>query len=450
MDPIENILSRRSFGDDFNWGVSTAAFQIEGAHEADGKGLSIWDVFAARKGKIKNGDHAQSACNFYNTYKTDIALLQQLKIPNFRFSISWPRLMPYGRIYNNPAGIDYYDRLVDHLLECGINPWVTLYHWDLPQDLEAKGGWTNRDIVSWFSDYAALCANKFGDRVKDWMVMNEPSVFTGAGYFLGIHAPGRRGLSNYLSAIHHATMSTSAAANIMRDNVPNANIGTTFSFTDIEPFSSKEKDIAAAKRVDTLLNRTFLEPILGMGYPKQDLPVLRKMEKYIVPGDEDKLAFDFDYIGIQCYTREIVKASRIVPYIGATLIKAADRNVETTEMGWEVYPPSIYNLIHKINKYNGVRKIIITENGAAFPDTVCFGRVIDTSRIQYLQDHLQQVLKAKNEGCRVDGYFVWSLTDNFEWAEGYHARFGLIYVDFETQERIIKQSGHWYKEFLTK
>jgi len=450
MNKVEtSFLHKNQFGTDFLWGVATAAFQIEGAHDADGKGSSIWDVFTSQKGKIKNGHHALTACDFYNSYQNDIGLIRELNIPNFRFSISWTRIMPTGVHPINQAGIDYYNKIIDALLEQGIEPWITLYHWDLPHDLEVKGGWTNRESVAWFSEYAAICAQHFGDRVKNWMVINEPSVFTGAGYFLGIHAPGKKGITNYLKAMHHVTLATAAGAKILREKVSVANIGTTFSCTHIEPATQSTKDVEAAKRVDTLLNRTFIEPILGLGYPQKDLPVLKKLNNYILDDDLNNLAFDFDFIGLQCYTREIVKAAMLIPYIGAELISAEKRNVISTEMGWEVYPPAMYHVLQKFNAYKGIKKIIITENGAAFADTVTNGKVFDIKRTHYIQDHLEQILKAKNDGLQVDGYFVWSLTDNFEWAEGYNARFGLVHIDFETQKRTIKNSGLWLKDFLS-
>jgi len=450
MNKIENsFLNKDQFGDDFLWGVSTAAFQIEGAHDADGKGSSIWDVFTSQKGKIKNGHHALTACDFYNSYQNDIDLIRELNIPNFRFSISWPRIMPTGVHPVNQAGIEYYNKIIDALLNAGIEPWITLYHWDLPHALETKGGWTNRESVSWFSEYVEVCAQYFGDRVKNWMVINEPSVFTGAGYFLGIHAPGKKGITNYLKAMHHVTLATAAGAKILRNRIPEANIGTTFSCTHIEPATESAKDIEAAKRVDTLLNRTFIEPILGLGYPQTDLPVLKKLNNYILDDDLNNLSFDFDFIGLQCYTREVVKSSMLIPYIGAELISAEKRNVISTEMGWEVYPPALYHVLKKFNEYKGIKKIIITENGAAFPDTLSNGKVYDIKRTHYIQDHLEQILKAKKDGLNVEGYFVWSLTDNFEWAEGYNARFGLIHVDFDTQQRTIKHSGLWFKDFLS-
>lgn len=444
------LLKKESFGEDFNWGVSVAAYQIEGAADKDGKGKSIWDVFTAKKGRIRDGQHGGIACNFYNAYADDLALVKQLNISNFRFSISWSRIMPTGRGAVNEAGINYYNQVIDRCLDLGIEPWITVYHWDLPHELELLGGWTNRSIVGWFEDYVALCAHRFGDRVKHWMVMNEPMVFTGAGYFMGIHAPGRTGMKNFLPAIHHTTLSMAAGGRKLRELLPEANIGTTFSCSAIEPYSGNDKDVKAANRVDALLNRLFIEPVLGLGYPLKDLPALKSIQKYILPGDENLMTFDFDFFGLQNYTREVVKHSYLTPYIWAKLIAPEKRNVPITVMKWEIYPPAIYNILKKFSAYPGIKKILITENGAAFPDEVIDGQVHDLQREAYLKTHIAQVLKAKNEGCPVAGYFVWTLTDNFEWAEGYHPRFGLVHVDFATQQRIIKDSGIWYKKFLAR
>ena len=450
MKPIiqDTPFNRQLFGNNFSWGVSSSAFQTEGSCTVDGKGASVWDVFSAKKGKILNGDDPAVACNFYNQYRQDIDLMKQLNIPNFRFSISWPRIFPNGTGEINEAGVAYYNQLIDYCLEQGIEPWITLYHWDLPHALELKGGWTNREIVDWFADYTAWCARLFGDRVKNWMVMNEPAVFTGAGYFFGIHAPGKSGIWNFLPAIHHVVLSMTAGAKVLRHLLPGANIGTTFSCSHIEPFSDKPKDLGAAVRADALINRLFIEPVLGLGYPINDVPVLKGLEKYYKIGDEANLNFDFDFIGIQNYTREIVKYSMFTPYIKATQVKAEKRNVPLTDMRWEVYPEAIYEMIKKFNAYPQIKKLIITENGAAFPDHLVDGKVNDPKRVAYLQTHLQQVLKAKTDGYKIDGYFVWTFTDNFEWAEGYHPRFGLVYVNFKTQQRVVKASGQWYADFL--
>ncbi|GGH06030.1 GH1 family beta-glucosidase [Mucilaginibacter phyllosphaerae] len=445
---LDTPLTKQLFGDDFAWGVSTAALQIEGACDADGKGPSIWDTFSARKGKILNGDKPHKACDFYSRYEQDIDLVKELNIPNFRFSIAWSRILPDGTGNINQAGVNHYNKVINYCLKQGIEPWITLYHWDLPQALEDKGGWTNREIVNWFSNFVTVCAQNFGDRVKHWMVMNEPAVFTGAGYFLGIHAPGRMGLRNFLPAIHHVVLSIVAGARLLRQMVPLAQIGNTFSCSYIEPYADKPRHIKAAKRADALINRLYIEPLLGLGYPTDEVSALKGIYKYVQPGDEANMSFDFDFIGIQNYTREIVKYSFFTPYIGASLVKAENRGVELTDMKWEVYPPAIYQMIKKFNAYPQIKKLIITENGAAFPDVVFDGKVDDQRRVNYLKTHLQQVLKAKQEGYDVHGYFVWTLTDNFEWAEGYHPRFGLIHIDFNTQQRIIKSSGYWYAHLL--
>ncbi|WP_345951842.1 GH1 family beta-glucosidase [Mucilaginibacter sp. PAMB04274] len=443
-----NSFNKHLFGPNFHWGVSTAAFQTEGAWNANGKGPSIWDTFTQKKGKVHGNQNAFVACDFYNRYEQDIDLIKQLNIPNFRFSIAWSRILPDGTGIVNQDGINFYNKVIDYCLQQGVEPWLTLYHWDLPQTLENRGGWTNRESIEWFSGFVELCAKHFGDRVKHWMVMNEPAVFTGAGYFLGLHAPGRTGLKNFLPAVHHVTLSIAAGARKLRSLLPDVVIGNTFSCSHIEPYSAKANDVAAAKRADVLINRLYIEPLLGLGYPIADLPVLQKLEKYFKPGDEDALAFDFDFIGLQNYTREVVKHSFFTPYISAKLVEAKTRNVPLTEMGWEVYPQAMYEILKKFSAYPQIKRILITENGAAFKDTLQDTRVNDILRIQYIQDNLQQLLKAKQEGCPVDGYFIWTLTDNFEWAEGYRPRFGLVHIDFETQQRTIKNSGYWYRDFL--
>ncbi len=434
----------KDFGPDFNWGVSTAAYQVEGAWDSDGKGKSIWDVFSNTKGKTFQGENANIACDFYRRYTHDIILMAKLKIPNFRFSLSWSRLLPNGTGKVNPQGIEFYNRVIDFCLEMGIEPWITLYHWDLPNELEKRGGWTNREIIQWFGDYIELCARYFGDRVKNWMVLNEPVVFTGAGYFLGVHAPGRKGLNNFLAAIHHAAMCQAEGGRIIRSLIPNARVGTTFSSAYIQPFNTSWQDEKAAQRIDTLLNRLFVEPLAGLGYPVADLKLLQRLEPYIKDGDEAKLAFNMDFIGVQNYTREMIAHSRFTPLIWAKVIKADKRNVETTEMNWEVYPESIYEMLIQFSKYTSFKEIIVSENGAAFQDQLVDGKIHDVKRINYLESHINQVLRAKKDGVNVTGYFVWSFTDNFEWAEGFKPRFGLVYVDFRSQERLIKESGYWY------
>ncbi len=442
-------LKRAYFGEEFVWGVSSSAAQTEGGNE-DGKGMSVWDHFATKKRKILNKHTPEIACDFYHRYPEDVSIIKSLGIPNFRYSLSWPRILPDGTGKINKKGLDYYHRLFDECRKNGIEPWITLYHWDLPHALQLKGGWKNRDILKWFEEYVSVCSHAFKDSIKNWMILNEPGVFTGAGYFLGVHAPGERGLKNFLPAVHHAVLCQAIGAKTVRREVKHAHVGTTFSCSHITPHSNSIKDHAAANRVDTILNRLFIEPCLGMGYPIKDIPILKKIEKYIHPGDDKLMKAEFDFIGIQCYTREVVQHAFFMPHIKARVVPANRRKVYHTAMDWEVYPEAIYQMLKKYSSYPGVKKIIITENGAAFNDKITHKKVDDHERIKFLSDYISQVYRAKADGYKADGYFVWALTDNFEWAEGYYPRFGLVYVDFETQKRIIKDSGYWYRNFLTR
>jgi len=443
-------MNRKDFGEAFYWGVSNAAYQIEGANKIDGKGLSIWDVFTQKKNKIFKGQNGNVACDYYNKFTEDIFLIYQLKIPNYRFSISWSRIFPNGVSHINYKGIDFYNRVIELCLELGIEPWITLYHWDLPEALQKKGGWANRDIVNWFSEYIACCIKHFGNRVSRWIILNEPMVFTGAGYFLGIHAPGEKGLNNFLAAAHHAALCQAIGARIIKSLQTESFVGTSFSYSHLEPYrKDHEKDQKATLKVDALLNRLFIEPLLGLGYPVNDLPILKRMEKYILANDMQDLKSEVDFIGLQVYTRELIKYAPLMPFVQAKLIKASDRFVHHTIMNWEVHPNSIYEASKRFNKYEGVKQIIVTENGAAFDDELNNNTVRDELRTDYLKTHLNKLLKAKNEGVKVNGYFIWTLTDNFEWAEGYKPRFGLVHVDFDTQKRTIKDSGLWYKDFLS-
>jgi len=403
-------LRAADFGNDFTWGVATAAYQTEGAYDLDGRRMSVWDTFSHTDGNVKNNQTGDTACDFYHLYPGDISIIRDLDFNAFRFSLSWSRIVPNGKTGVNQKGIDFYHRVIDTCLEKGIVPWITLYHWDLPQDLEDQGGWRNRDVVKRFSDYVSVCANAYGDKVKHWMVLNEPFAFTALGYMLGMHAPGRYGLKNFLPAVHHAVV----------------------------------------KRYDAFLNRLFIEPSLGMGYPVADLPFLHRIGKYILTNDESLMKFNFDFTGVQNYTRTVVQSNLIIPYLLGSPVSPKRRKVgQITEMGWEVYPEGIYRALKYLAKYP-VRDIYVTENGAAFKDVLIEGRIHDIDRIEFYKAYLQQVLKAKREGVNVKGYFAWSLLDNFEWAEGYRPRFGLVYVDFASQKRYIKDSGLWFKNFTLR
>lgn len=440
-------IAKAGINNHFNWGVATSAYQTEGAFNTDGKGKSIWDVFSHTNGKTFANQHADVSCDFYHHYAQDIALVSILNIPNFRFSLSWSRLLPHGNGIPNYKGIGFYNKVIDFCLDLGVEPWITLYHWDLPYELEKKGGWTNRQIVQWFSDYVQLCVRVFGDRVKHWMILNEPMVFTGAGYFLGVHAPGKKGLNNFLSAAHHAALCQAEGGRIVRSLQTNCKVGTTFSCSLIQANTPTEEDHNAAVRIDALVNRLFVEPLAGSGYPVKCFKLLQRMEQFVKDGDESKLSFDMDFIGVQNYTRELIAHSHYKPFVWAKVIHANKRNVETTAMNWEVYPECIYEMLLKFSAYN-FKEIVVTENGAAFNDVVVNGEVYDVKRQIFLKRHIEQVLKAREEGVNVTGYFVWCLTDNFEWAEGYRPRFGLVHIDFTTQKRIIKFSGHWYGELM--
>lgn len=439
------ILQATDFGKDFIWGTASSAYQTEGAYNVDGKGLSIWDVFSKTSGKTKGS--AEKGCDFYNRYLQDIILMHYLNIRNFRFSIAWTRILPDGTGRINRDGIDYYNRLIDFCLEMGIEPWITLYHWDLPQALELKGGWTNRNIIHWFEEYVQICLHHFGDRVKHWMVLNEPMVFTGVGYFLGIHAPGKKGLSNFLPALHHAVLCQGNGIRMIQAQ-KGMQAGTTFSCSPVHAFSNNVQHTEAATMVDALLNRLFLEPLIGMGYPIKSINLLRQLETFVKQGDEQLMHCIPDFIGIQNYTKEVVKYNLFMPYIKAQLIKAHERNVPITAMNWEIYPQGIYEMLKQFAAYPQIKNIIVSENGAAFHDTLINESVHDPDRISFYQSYLQEVIRAKNEGVPVNGYFNWSFIDNYEWAEGFEKRFGLIYVDYPTGKRIVKSSGYWFREFL--
>jgi beta-glucosidase len=441
---MHDDLKREDFGKDFIWGAASSAAQTEGAYKEDGKGLSVWDTFR----KVKHKETPHVACDFYHRYNDDIGIAAGLNIPNFRFSLSWPRILPNGIGHVNQKGIDFYHKVIDSCRQNHIEPWLTLYHWDLPQALQDKGGWTNREVLDWFNEYVSVCIRAFKDKVKYWMVLNEPMAFTGAGYFLGVHAPGNKGLKNFLPAVHHALLCQASGYRIIKNEHKAADVGTTFSTSLIASYTNSARDKEAANRIDTLLNRLFIEPSLGLGYPYKELPWLRRIEKYFQPNDSELMKANFDFIGIQAYTREVVKYALHIPKLRAKVVPADKRKVYHTSMNWEVYPESIYEMIKKFSAYKGVKKIIITENGSAFTDVVDYKKVNDEERVNYLRHHLEQVLRAKRDGYNIHGYFAWSLTDNFEWAEGYHPRFGLIYVDFKSQQRLVKESGHWYQRFL--
>jgi beta-glucosidase len=446
----EETFRLSQFGSDFLWGAACAAYQVEGAWNLEGKGASIWDTFTHKKGNVHNNENADVAVDFYHRYKEDIAHLKAMNLKVFRFSIAWSRIFPEGVGIVNPKGVAFYHEVIDECLREGIQPWVTLYHWDLPQVLQDKGGWTNREVLKWFEEYVTFCAKEFGMKVKNWMIMNEPAAFVGLGYMLGYHAPGKKGITNFLKATHHVCLCMALGGKIVRKEVAHANIGTTFSCSYVEPVNDKGKNQRAAERIDALVNRLYIEPTLGLGYPYDVFPALKRIENYFEPGDQENLAFDFDFIGVQNYFRVVGKQSLFPPVMFAKEVPATKREVPVNEMNFEVYPEGMYKILKQFGEYKQIKNIIVTENGVCYEDHLVNGKVHDEKRIQFFKDYLANVLKAKNEGVPVTGYFVWSLTDNFEWSEGYHPRFGLVYVDFATQQRTVKDSGLWFQKELAK
>lgn len=453
MNPssLFSVPSAASFGKDFLWGVAIAAAQNEGAHNLDGRSPSIWDAFAKRSGKIKGGIKPTDSCDFYHRYKEDLLMAKALGFAVFRFSISWSRVLPEGIGRINKEGIAFYNNVIDECLKIGLTPFVTLYHWDLPQVLEKEGGWTSYRMLQWFTRFATVCAEAFGDRVKNWIILNEPMGFTSLGYMLGKHAPGKTGLDHFLPAIHHAVLAQADGGRIIRALVSKAHIGTSFSCSEIIPASDSAEDIKAANRIDILMNRLFIEPALGKGYPRDDFKFLEKLEMHNKAWKyTERMSFDFDFIGLQNYFPLTIRHNSLVPIVQASEIKASTRKVPYTAMGWEINAESFYHIIKRFWKYGSVKEIMITENGAAFKDELKNARIKDVERIAYFEQYLAALYKAKQNSINISGYFAWTLMDNFEWAEGYKARFGLVHTDHKTQLRTIKDSGYWWRDFLKK
>ena len=442
-------LNAQIFGNDFLWGVAIAAAQNEGAYNIDGRGLSIWDVFAKKQGKIKGNAKPYEACDFYHRYKDDLLLIKALGFKVFRFSFSWSRIFPEGAGRINKAGVAYYHKVIDECLLLGLIPFVALYHWDLPYALQKEGGWTSTQMQKWFSRYVTFCAHEFGGKVKSWIIFNEPMGFTSLGYMLGKHAPGKTGTDNFFPAVHNTVLAQAEGGRIIRKLVKGAYIGTSFSCSEVMSFTQKEEDIEAANRIDILLNRLFIEPASGLNYPHDDFPLMDKLYMHSKAWRyTERMQFDFDFIGIQNYFPLTVKYNSIIPYVKAVEVKAALRKVPHTALGWEVNADSFYRILKRFWNYDQVKEIIVSENGACFKDVLHNGAVHDVQRIHYFEKYLNALYKAKHEGANIKGYFAWTLMDNFEWSEGYNARFGLIHVDFKSQLRTIKDSGYWWREFL--
>jgi len=437
------------FPKDFIWGTATASYQIEGGWNADGKGESIWDRFSHTPGKIENGDTGDVACDHYNRYQQDVDLMASLGIPAYRFSISWPRILPQGTGKINQAGLDFYSALVDALLAAEIEPYITLYHWDLPQALQDLGGWPLRDTAKAFAEYTHVITQHLGDRVQNWMTLNEPHVSAFIGYLEGRHAPGHQDLDEMVAASHHLLLAHGLGIPAIRANVPNANAGIVLNVFPIHPASNSEADMQQARIIDGAIKRWFMDPLAGRGYPEDMLQEYGQQMDYVLEGDLETIAAPLDFLGINYYFRVIARSDRIPEEENEpqTLFPSDD----ITEMGWEVHPPALYEILDRINRDYAFPAIMVTENGAAISDQVdASGEVDDVRRIRYVGSHLREAGRAIQDGIPLKGYFHWSFTDNFEWAHGFAKRFGMVYVDYETLERIPKRSAYWYRDVIAK
>ncbi len=428
----------------FLWGVSTSSFQVEGAAHIDGRGDSIWDFYCRQQGRIKNSDSGDVACDHYHRYREDIALMRELGIDAYRFSISWPRVLPRGRGVINAPGLDFYDRVLDALLDAGIEPWVCLYHWDLPQALAELGGWQNRDIAGWFADYASLVARRYGDRVKRFATFNEPCVFTLFGYGFGSNAPGISDRVALHSAIHHVNLSHGAAIDVLRTSVPGASLGAIHNRQPCFPATTSKEDALAAQCFARYWNDAFPFPQHFACYPPE---LVEAIEPYVRPGDMAQISRPLDWFGLNHYSPHYIKAEANL--IGASFGAPPD-DVPRTPIGWPIVPDAFRDTLLDIHMRFRL-PIYVLENGTAADDRLDqAGHVEDPGRIAYLQGYTDAMQAAITMGADVRGYFVWSLLDNFEWASGYSQRFGLTYVDFKTQRRIPKASARWYADLIAR
>ncbi len=447
--PQALALTRGDFPSDFTWGCSTSSYQIEGAAHADGKGESIWDRFCATPGRIRDGSSGAVACDHYHRWPQDVQLAHSLGCNAYRFSIAWPRIFATGRgLQPNAKGLDFYSRLVDGLLEQGLQPWATLYHWDLPQALQDDGGWLNRGTVAAFVDYCGAVSHHLGDRVKHWITHNEPWCAAFLGHHWGVHAPGLRSFASALQVCHHLLLSHGLAVPALRAQCSGARVGITLSLHPTSPASSGAADTAAAHRHDGLRNRWFLDPLYGRGYPQDVQALLGQAAPQVAPGDMAAIAAHTDFLGINYYFPERVADAPGQGEMQAQVVEV--EGVERTAFGWEVAPEGLVHLLQRVHQDYGPAEIHITENGSTYDDVLLpDGSIHDELRRSYLQRHLAAAHRALLQGVPLKGYFAWSLLDNFEWAEGYARRFGLTHVDFATQQRTLKASGHWYRQFLT-
>jgi beta-glucosidase len=438
-------MARLRFPEGFRWGAATASYQIEGAVDEDGRGESIWDRFAHTPGRIKNGDTGDRACDSYHRWSDDVALLREMNLTSYRFSIAWPRIQPSGRGPANPKGIDYYRRLADALLAAGIRPFPTLYHWDLPQALEDRGGWPERDTAARFADYAELVVRALGDRVREWMILNEPGVFTALGYWLGIHAPGRRDLDAFLRATHVVNLAHGEAFRAIKAFDAGLRVGTAFSFSACEPAGDSEADAAAAERWHAFTNEWYLCPALRGRYPAAFRDGAPLAQMGVREGDLERVRAPLDFVGVNLYTRTPVADVPEDRGVGARPTGMGGPDGPRTDFGWEVWPDALHDLLLRLTRDYDRPVLEVTENGCSYADGPGpDGEVHDARRSEFYRGYLEAVARAIEAGADVRGYHAWSLLDNFEWAEGYAQRFGLVWVDFASGRRVLKESGRWY------
>ncbi|WP_159092092.1 glycoside hydrolase family 1 protein [Aquimarina sp. Aq107] len=425
------------------WGVTTAAAQTEGAFNTDGRGPSIWDTFTNKSKSIKDKSNNQIATNFYERYKEDIDLSVEIGLKIFRFSISWSRVLPNGSGAINEKGIAFYNKVIDYCIEVGIEPWITTYHWDLPQKLQDKGGWKNRDIITDYENYIKVLKLYFVDRVKNWILINEAIVCIGAGYFLGIHAPGKRGIKSFSASIHHILLAQAKGYRVLKGQ-KDIKVGTAISCTKIESHSNRKKDLSAASRIDALMNRLCIEPYLGLGYPEKELPLVKRIKRFVQQGDMEEMKVDFDFWGIQTYAREVVKSAWYIPYLGSIPIKPSKREVPVSVMGWETYPEGAQYFLERFSMYDSEKPLWLTECGMALST-----KEDDAKRIEYYMHIIEGMKKISDLGINLKGILLWTLVDNFEWAEGYIPKFGIIGMDKITLNRKMKKTAFWLKDYLS-
>lgn len=448
---VSDLQLSKSFPSQFLWGAATAAYQIEGAVHEDGRGESIWDVFSATPGKVYNGDTGEVAVDHYHRTQEDLDLVKQLGPGGYRFSIAWPRILPQGSGSVNERGLDFYDRLVDGLLARGIKPFATLYHWDLPQVLQNAGGWTNRETAYHFADYAEIVARRLGDRVTNWMTLNEPWCSAYLGYGSGEHAPGVQDRQAAVNAAHHLLLAHGLAISRIKAAAPSAaTVGIVLNFTPAYPADNRPETLRDTASADAFSNRWFIEPLTRGVYPEGLFEAMRLAPPPVQQDDMKIIATPIDFLGVNNYTRNVVWGSE-TPTLPDQPETVRVPGATYTEMDWEVFPQGLTDLLVRLHQEYGVKKLFVTENGSAFADQWDGSdHLSDPSRVAYVREHVHAISKALEQGVPLSGYFVWSLLDNYEWAYGYSKRFGIVYVDYPTQRRVVKDSGRWYQAFVSE